>query len=145
VAAVSHEFRTPLTSLRQFTSMLRENPNLSEDRRTVCYDAQMRAADRLVGLVESLLDFGRMEAGARRYHFEPRDCAEVVRRAVDEFRNDPQAANYAIAFRGDGPIPANTDADALSRAVRNLLENAVKYSPATAKRPRAARRSPAGI
>ena len=129
VAAVSHEFRTPLTSLRQFTTMLRENPKLSDQRRTVCYDAQMRAADRLVSLVESLLDFGRMEAGARRYQLEQRDCADVVRRTVDEFRMDPQAAHYDIELHEDGPVQAEADAEALSRAVRNLLENAVKYSP----------------
>jgi len=129
VSAVSHEFRTPLTAMRQFTEMLRESPNLSEDRRIVCYDAQMRSADRLLNLVESLLDFGRMEAGARHYQFEQRDCAVLVQRAVEEFRKDPQAEQFAIQFRADTPVQAATDGEALSRAVRNLLENAVRYSP----------------
>ena len=88
VSAVSHEFRTPLTSLRQFTDMLRENPALDDQRRQVAYDAQSRATDRLMRLVESLLDFGRMEAGARRYRFEPRDCTEFVRAVVDDFRGE---------------------------------------------------------
>jgi len=129
VSAVSHEFRTPLTAMRQFTEMLRESPNLSEDRRIVCYDAQMRSTDRLLNLVESLLDFGRMEAGARHYQFEQRDCAVLVQRAVEEFRKDPQAEQFAIQFRADTPVQAATDGEALSRAVRNLLENAVRYSP----------------
>ena len=47
VAAVSHEFRTPLTALRQFTDMLREQPDLGAERRRLCYDAQSRATDRL--------------------------------------------------------------------------------------------------
>jgi signal transduction histidine kinase len=50
VAAVSHEFRTPLTSLRPFTDMLREHEHLEDDRRRVCYDAQSRATDRLTRL-----------------------------------------------------------------------------------------------
>jgi len=129
VAAVSHEFRTPLTTLVQFTTMLRENGALSEERKRVCYDAQARAAHRLMALVESLLDFGRMEAGARQYHFEQRDCTEVVRRTVEEFRADSQAAGFQIEFHGDGSTEVETDAEALARAVRNLLENAVKYSP----------------
>ncbi|MBI3490197.1 MAG: HAMP domain-containing histidine kinase [Acidobacteria bacterium] len=128
VAAVSHEFRTPLTALRQFTDMLREHPALDDDRRRTAYDAQSRATDRLTRLVESLLDFGRMEAGARRYRFEPRDGAELVRRVVHDFRADALAAGYDIEFRGNGSAPIDTDDEALARAVWNLLDNAVKYS-----------------
>ncbi len=129
VAAVSHEFRTPLTALRQFTEMLREHGNLGDDRRQVCYEAQSRATDRLTRLVESLLDFGRMEAGAHPYRFEQRDCTELVSRVVEDFRSEAQAAGYEIDFRGNGPVPIQTDGEALSRAVWNLLDNAVKYSP----------------
>ena len=130
VAAVSHEFRTPLTALRQFTDMLREHPALDDERRRTAYDAQSRATDRLTRLVESLLDFGRMEAGVRRYQFEPRDGAELVRRVVDDFRPEALAAGHAVEFRGNGAAPIETDDEALTRAVRNLLENAAKYSPA---------------
>jgi two-component system phosphate regulon sensor histidine kinase PhoR len=129
VAAVSHEFRTPLTALRQFTDMLREHPVLDDDRRRTAYDAQSRATDRLTRLVESLLDFGRMEAGARRYRFEPRDATELVRRVVEDFRAEARAAGYDVEFRGNGSAPIDTDDEALARAVWNLLDNAVKYSP----------------
>ena len=129
VAAVSHEFRTPLTSLRQFTDMLREHSDLSDERRRLCYDAQSRATDRLTRLVESLLDFGRMEAGARRYRFEPRDCTELVRRVVEDFRREVQPAGYQVEFHGDGAAEIETDSEALARALWNLLDNAVKYSP----------------
>src|SRR5262249_2113202 len=64
VSSVSHEFRTPLTSLRQFTDLLTEEDNLPPEKRRVYYQAQSRATDRLQRLVESLLNFGRMEAGA---------------------------------------------------------------------------------
>jgi signal transduction histidine kinase len=129
VSAVSHEFRTPLTALRQFTDMLRENQNLSDERRRLCYEAQGRATGRLTRLVESLLDFGRMEAGARRYQFERQDGTELVRRVVEDFQGEARAAGYEIQFDGNGPAPIETDAEALGRAVWNLLDNAVKYSP----------------
>lgn len=133
VAAVSHEFRTPLTALRQFTDMLRENERLGRDegkeRRILCYEAQSRATDRLTKLVESLLDFGRMEAGARRYRFEQRDCAELVGRVVDDFREEIKPAGYEVKFHGNGSAPIDVDGEALARAVWNLLDNAVKYSP----------------
>ena len=129
VAAVSHEFRTPLTALRQFTDMLRERESLTDDRRRLCYEAQSRATDRLTRLVESLLDFGRMEAGARPYIFERCDCTELVERVVMDFRGEAQAAGYQIEFCGNGPAWVEADGGALSLAVWNVLDNAVKYSP----------------
>ena len=129
VAAVSHEFRTPLTALRQFTDMLREHPALDDDRRRIAYDAQSRATERLTRLVESLLDFGRMEAGARRYRLEPRDGTELVGRVVEDFRSEASATGHEVEFRGNGSALIDADDEALSRAVRNLLDNAVKYSP----------------
>ncbi len=64
VASVSHEFRTPLTSLRQFTDLLGEADDITPDKRRQFYAAQSRATERLQRLVESLLDFKRMEAGS---------------------------------------------------------------------------------
>ena len=129
VAAVSHEFRTPLTALRQFTDMLREKPSLDEDRRRVCYEALGGATDRLGRLVESLLDFGRMEAGVHTYRLEPHDCTELARHAVEEFREEAQAAGYDVQFHPNGATMIEGDPEALSRAFHNLLDNAVKYSP----------------
>jgi signal transduction histidine kinase len=129
VAAVSHEFRTPLTSLRQFTDMLREQTALDADRRRIAYDALSRATERLTRLVESLLDFGRMEAGARRYTMESADCTHVVQRVVDDFRGEARPRGYDVVFEAREPMPISVDSEALSRAVWNLLDNAMKYSP----------------
>jgi signal transduction histidine kinase len=128
VAAVSHEFRTPLTSLRQFTDMLREHKNLSDERREVCYEAQARSAARLTRLVESLLDFGRMEGGARIYHLETVDVNELVRRVVEEFRQEVQSADFQFHLAAQGVLEVEADDEALGRALWNLLDNAVKYS-----------------
>lgn len=128
VAAVSHEFRTPLTSLRQFTDMLQVHANLSQKRRELCYEAQDRATTRLTRLVESLLDFGRMEGGARPYRFRVHNCGELVQNVVDEFRQEPASAEFQIRVTQNGSAEVNADAEALGRAIWNLLDNAVKYS-----------------
>jgi two-component system, OmpR family, phosphate regulon sensor histidine kinase PhoR len=132
VSAVSHEFRTPLTSLRQFTDLLNDDPHVPSSKRQLYYQAQARATERLHRLVESLLDFGRMEAGARPYRLERHAAAPLVRRIAEEFQQEGSAAGFALelSLRDEGRV-IDVDPDALTRAVWNLLDNAVKYSGAS--------------
>jgi signal transduction histidine kinase len=129
VSAVSHEFRTPLTSMRQFTEMLVEDENLPAGKRRRYYKAQERATRRLSRLVESLLDFGRMEAGARPYRLEPLDLGRLVRSVVEEFKQEVDSNHLVMDCntQDEGP-KVNGDRDALAQALWNLLDNAVKYS-----------------
>jgi signal transduction histidine kinase len=130
VSAVSHEFRTPLTSIAHLTEMLRTRDTIGDDRRRQYYDVLAHETDRLRRFVETLLDFGRMEAGASAYQFEPLDPRGIVSRAVEEFRGElPRDGARAIAVKPHGEVPAvRGDRDALALALRNLLDNAAKYS-----------------
>jgi signal transduction histidine kinase len=130
VAAVSHEFRTPLTSLRQLTEVLVDG-RVTEEKRDGYYRALERQTDRLQRLVESLLDFGRMEAGTSPYRMEPLDACALIRSVVDDFEHDSAANGHHVELRVDGldgTVVAG-DREALTHAVWNLLDNAVKYSP----------------
>jgi len=129
VAAVSHEFRTPLTSIRQASELLLEG-RVPEARREEYYRTQHRDSERLQRLVESLLDFGRMESGAREYRLEPVEATALVRAVADEFRAEVAAAGYGVetALQSEGTL-VSADREALGRAIWNLLDNAVKYSP----------------
>lgn len=130
VAAVSHEFRTPLTALRQVSEVLTDGRVLDEERRQSHYQAQARSTDRLQRLVESLLDFGRMEAGAKAYILQRLDAAPLVRSVAQEFQTAVEGRGYHIEHNIDEGTPAvNADSEALARALWNLLDNAVKYSP----------------
>jgi len=131
VAAVSHEFRTPLASLNQVTEILADGRVTDADRLHRYYETQARATHRLQRLIESLLDFGRMEAGTKSHRLENVRAAEFVQSVVEEFRLEPAAEGYDIECAvktGDRPAVIRADADALSHALRNLLDNAVKYS-----------------
>jgi signal transduction histidine kinase len=129
VSAVSHEFRTPLTSMKQFTEMLVEDENLPPEERQAYYRAQDRATRRLSRLVESLLDFGRMEAGARPYRREGLDAGGLVLAVVQEFRQEGGCSAFSIACSvPDRELPIDGDREALAQALWNLLDNAVKYS-----------------
>ena len=130
VAAVSHEFRTPLTSLRQLSEVLNEGRPLEEERRLKYYQALDRATRRLHKLVEGLLDFGRMESGAMVYQKRDLDAAALVTSVTDEFQREAGDHGYRIELRTADNLPSiHVDPEALGRAVWNLLDNAVKYSP----------------
>jgi signal transduction histidine kinase len=129
VAAVSHEFRTPLTSLHQFIELLDEREEPPAAKRRAFYRAQSRAAGRLTQLVESLLDFGRMEAGAHPFRMETLALAPLVGEVIREFQRDGGTDDFIFDLEvGSGEDLVWADREALSRALRNLLENAVKYS-----------------
>ncbi len=130
VSAVSHEFRTPLATLRQLTENLSDGRVGDEGRRQAYYQAQARATSRLSRLVERLLDFGRMEAGALRYRPEPLDLGKLVRSVVDEFEHVVADTGHRIEVAIDPKVPpVRADGEALAQAVWNLLDNAIKYSP----------------
>ena len=130
VAAVSHEFRSPLTAMRQLSEILALGRVPSEQRRQMYYDTLVMETSRLQRLVEALLNFGRMEAGARLYRFEEVDASELVHRVVAEF--EPQAAVHGRHIEMEGTreqCAIEADPEAISVALRNLVDNAIKYSP----------------
>jgi signal transduction histidine kinase len=130
VSAVSHDFRTPLTSLRQLSEMLSKGRVPTADQRQKSYDIMSRESERLQRLVESLLDFGRIEARAFRYRFESLDPVALVGDLVAEFQEKAAAQGYRVEQALPGELPLiHADREALGLALRNLLDNAVKYSP----------------
>jgi len=130
VSAVSHEFRSPLTTLRGISELLAGDRLADEARRRQSYVFLERETGRLQRLVEDLLDFGRMESGRKQYRIAPHDVFGVVRAAVAEFREEALAGGFEVEMSIESRTATiQADEEALRRAIRNLLENAVKYSP----------------
>jgi len=130
VSTVSHEFRTPLTGIRQLGEMLLDGRVPSEERRRQYYERITRESDRLTRLVENLLDFARMEEGRKQYRFEPLEPAAWLRAVAAEFQTHlPEGRASLVATIPGALPPVMADREALSCAVHNLLDNAVKYSP----------------
>jgi signal transduction histidine kinase len=147
VSAVSHEFRTPLTSLRHVAELLEESDDMPLERRRTFYEALGRNTERLHRLVESLLDFARMESHRKPYDLQPVDAAALVSEVVAEFQKEVAAHGFTIALAIEPAAPARLHADALSlnNALWNLLDNAVKYSPHSRSIDVAVRQHPRGI
>jgi signal transduction histidine kinase len=128
VSAVSHEFRTPLTAMRHLTDMLEEG-NVSADRLPRYYGALGKETRRLHAMVESLLDFARMESGRRTYEMTETNAAQLAATLVEEFREQRHLPAHRIELREPNTQPCvRVDRDALTLALRNLVDNALKYS-----------------
>jgi two-component system phosphate regulon sensor histidine kinase PhoR len=128
LSKVSHEFRTPLTSIRMFTQTLMEPRPLTDDQRKQCLDMLDHESERLSTMIGRLLDFGRMEAGKMVYHRQVESVESVVDdalRAFEPIRLREQVA-LATSMPRDLP-PILADRTMLSQALLNLLQNAVKY------------------
>jgi signal transduction histidine kinase len=130
VSAVSHEFRTPLTTLCQLTELLMRNRVAADGDRKQYYELLHHESQRLRRLVETLLTFGRLEAGRMEFRMEAIDVVALVRATATEFSASAQARGHRVVLAvEDGPLAVQADRDVLRTLVWNLLENAAKYSP----------------
>jgi len=129
VAAVSHEFRTPLTSIRQLTELLASGRVATREKAEAYYRILDKESARLQRLVEGLLDFGRMEAGAHPYYPETLDCSALLGDIVKAFREEYELTAKTLSLEIEGALYVRMDKESFTRAIWNLLDNAVKYSP----------------
>jgi two-component system phosphate regulon sensor histidine kinase PhoR len=127
VANVSHELKTPLTSIRGFAETLLEDEP-PEPLRRQFLEMVRKNTLRLQRLVDDLLDLSRLEAGSWRVEAKPLDVALMAREAWQPF--DPSAQEKGVAFEVDGNAMAIGDDQGLSQIFQNLFENALRYTPA---------------
>jgi two-component system phosphate regulon sensor histidine kinase PhoR len=128
VAAVTHEFKSPLTSIRLLMERIAGGHVSSPER---YYAAVTAEADRLEGLVNRLLDSQKLRAGRKEYTFEPGSLALVTQSVLERLRPQAEAKQMTFDWRSDNDVPdLLIDREALVDAIGNLIENAIKYSPA---------------
>lgn len=129
VANVSHELKTPLTSIRMFAEMLRDGRQTDPERRQRYLDLMVAESGRLTRLVNNVLDFSQLEKGRKRYSRRETDLVELCRGVVEAERPRLEQAGFTVGFHAaGGPAPVLADEDALRQVLGNLLSNAEKYS-----------------
>ncbi len=128
LANMTHELRTPLTSVIGFNGLLAASPNLPERERMLAGKAKS-AGEKLLTIVNDVLDLARLEAGAADLTDEPIDVAEVARSAVELFAERAQAKEIALTAEIAGALPTvRGDASRLRQILVNLLGNALKFT-----------------
>ncbi|MBI3636002.1 MAG: HAMP domain-containing histidine kinase [Candidatus Rokubacteria bacterium] len=129
LAVTSHELRTPLTALLGFSELLRTRLFPSDEVRRLA-GVMHRETERLVRIVDDLLDLSRLERGiAPALRRAPVCVAAALDATVDLFAGARPTHRFAIEC-ADATLAVDADPDALERILRNLVSNAAKYSPA---------------
>jgi signal transduction histidine kinase len=131
VSNVSHELKTPLTSIRMFSELLAEGRVRDPAKRQSYLNIITAETSRLTRLINNVLDFSRMERGEKKYSFQPSDLVALVRETFDSYRPHLEANGFQCqAELPEQVIAISADRDALAQVVVNLLSNAEKYSNA---------------
>jgi two-component system OmpR family sensor kinase len=130
--SVSHDLRTPLTSIRGYAEALAEGTAEGEEARKRAAAVIGSEARRLERLVADLLDLARLDAREFSLHPRPVDAAEVVTESVEAFRPAATEAGVQLTFVNQGGRVEDTvlDPERLAQVVANLVENALKYAVA---------------
>ncbi len=131
VSNVSHELKTPLTSIRMFSELLAEG-RVADPAKQHCYLGIITAESaRLTRLINNVLDFARLERGEKKYDFQACDLAAIARETAESYRPHLEANGFRFEVQlPETPLMVKGDRDALAQVVVNLLSNAEKYSDA---------------
>ncbi len=130
IAAISHDLRTPLTSMRLVTEALEDDIVDATERRQ--YLGRLRFhIDAMNGLIEDLFELSRLEAGETAWAMERVDLAIIVADTLDAMQSDADAGQ--VTLRGEVPTGLPTvqgNPEKLQRVLFNLLQNAIRHAPA---------------
>jgi signal transduction histidine kinase len=128
VAITSHELRTPITAIRGFIkTLMRTRRRLSEDQVITFMEIIDRQSGRLARLVEDLLFISRIEAGTVRLSVEEVDVPRFLKDVVDSQTLEGRSRIWLEV--GEGVGKAHLDPQRVEQVVRNLIDNALKFSP----------------
>jgi signal transduction histidine kinase len=128
VANVTHELKTPLTSIRMFAETLRMGRIKEESERRECLDVIVGETQRLSRLISNVLDFSKIERGQKQYQMAEVDVSEVAESTLGTLKYSLEEQGFTVETEIEPQVRVVGDADALEQAMLNLISNAVKYS-----------------
>lgn len=135
VSAVSHELKTPLTSIRMYGEMLKAGW-ADDAKKRVYYDYIHQESERLSRLIDNVLELARLTRNKRRFDLKSVQVAEVLGLVRSKVATQVERAGFKLELRNDTPPDACVvaDADALAQIFINLVDNALKFSAGAARK-----------
>jgi signal transduction histidine kinase len=135
VSSVSHELRAPIASVRLMAEGLEREKIKEPEKQKEYFRFIGQECRRLSALVENVLDFSRIEQGRKQYEFEPTDVIKLVEETVKVMEPYALEKNVSLVLQLDSQLSTlspqlEVDGRAIQQALVNLIDNAVKHSPA---------------
>jgi two-component system phosphate regulon sensor histidine kinase PhoR len=129
VSNVSHELRTPLALIRMYAETLEMDRVKTDEKRYEYYRIINQESERLTRLINNILNFSRIESGRKEYKFSAVDINQVTQNVFDTYSYHIEQEGFQLKIELDSQIsPVQADSEAVSEALINLIDNAIKYS-----------------
>lgn len=129
VSNVSHELKTPLTTIRMYSELLQSGRVSLEEKRSTYLQTISSEAQRLTRLVNNVLDFSRLERGKAKLACQTQPLAPIVEDYLEMRNDDLRRAAFDLDLKIDKPdLQAHFDPDALRQILGNLIDNSLKYA-----------------
>jgi signal transduction histidine kinase len=130
VAAVSHDLRTPLASIRAMIEAINDGVVFDPETVQRYLHTMQTEVGHLAGLIEDLFELSRLEAGALELHTAPGSVHELLSEAIERLRPQAQARGISLDGRVSPDLPpVLVDEQRILRVVYNLLQNAIRHTP----------------
>jgi signal transduction histidine kinase len=129
VSSVSHDLKTPLTSISMFAELIKDRDSLPTEKRNEYLSIIQGESQRLSRLIGTVLDFAKIERGTKEYQFQVLELDALLKRVTDLLEYQFKMQGFAVSVSvPETPVAVSADPDALTDVIMNVLTNAMKYS-----------------
>ena len=129
VSNVSHEIRTPLAMISMFAETLYEGRVKQEEKKQTYYKMITDEAYRLTNTVNQILNFSKIESGKRKFDFKNIEVQEIIEKCLESYQRQLKMNGFKVTLKKSANLPQiKADENALTEALNNLINNAIKYS-----------------
>ena len=128
ISTVTHEMRTPLTSIRAMTEIIHDNPDLTDEERKRFLATVVDETERMTRLINQVLDLEKLESGQLDFNMERLDICELTREVIESFEGQLKSRDLKVDLKCGDVYFINGDYDRLTQVLNNLISNAIKYS-----------------
>ena len=129
ISNVSHELKSPLTSIRMMTEMLYHNRVENDDRKAEYYAAMLEESEHLSHLIDNILDFSRIDEDRKKYDFVDLNPDILIREFLKSIHEMIRETGFEINYNGPNKVSEiRADRNAILQVLYNLVDNAIKFS-----------------